>query len=751
MIPCPAVEQLERLLEAGPGAEDSDLVPHIESCPSCQQRLEDLTRGFSSLRGRHEPTSADLSPAPPSAGGVALAARPEHTGDYTPASDLGAPAAPADPDQAVAPDVPGYRILARLGCGGMGVVYRATQERLNRPVALKMLVAGAAASEEQLQRFRIEAEAVARLHHPHIVQIHEVGVAGGLPFFALELLDGGSLEGRLGGEPQAARPAAELLTTLARAVHAAHQAGIVHRDLKPANVLFTADGTPKVTDFGLAKRLEEAAEGHTRTGQVMGSPGYMAPEQARGRSRAVGPAADVYALGVILYEMLTGRVPLKGTTTLETLLLTISGEPVPPRRLQPGVPRDLETVCLKCLHKEPEKRYHSAGHLADDLDRFLHGRPILARPTPWWERAWKWARRHPAAALAFAFFTTLAAAAGAGGWWYYQRTQDETRRAEEERREDADRLARRRDEGQGQLFDGQEALRRGDNPGAIRALSNLITRLGDEPRLDDLRRRAADLLAQAERADAGERARRADQARYDRFQHLRDESLRYDAGFTGLDSPESLTATRSAARAALDIVSSPGRHPPRGVSPPRQQGPLLARRANGSLPAALPKEDQDRVAEGRYEMLLVLAGALAQPLKGEDGRAQAREALAALDEAARLRPGTRAYFLRRAACLDALGDRGGAAQARVEAGRVPPVSAFDHFLSGQERYRSKDLAGAATAFAAAVGLRPDHFWAHYLLALCHLRARPARLGGGLGWGRRSGHGSPPRSDGVDFG
>ena len=218
----------------------------------------------------------------------------------------------------------------------MGVVYKARQRGLNRLVALKMIRGGSQARAEQFARFRVEAEAVARLRHPNIVQIYEIGEADGLPFVALELLEGGGLDDRLAGTPQPGRQAAELVVTLARAVHAAHQAGIVHRDLKPANVLFTADGVPKITDFGLAKRID-ADDGQTESGQIMGTPSYMAPEQAQGHARDVGPAADVYALGAILYEMLTGRPPFKGETPMETVRQVVDDEPVPPSRLVPRV------------------------------------------------------------------------------------------------------------------------------------------------------------------------------------------------------------------------------------------------------------------------------------------------------------------------------------------------------------------------------------------------------------------------------
>jgi len=316
------------------------------------------------------------------------------------------------------PAIAGYEILSELGRGGMGVVYRARQVRLNRPCALKMILSGAHANDEATVRFLAEAEAVARLQHPNVVQIHHIGEADGLPFFELEFLDGGSLDRRLNGTPWPSRRAAELIEAVARGVAEAHRQHIIHRDLKPGNILMAADGTPKITDFGLAKSLNQDS-GLTRSDSIMGSPGYMAPEQAEGNIKQVGPLADVYALGAILYELLTGRPPFRGTTVLETLELAKTAEPVAPSRLVPGLPRDVETIALKCLQKEPGKRYESAAAMAEDLRRFLAGEPIVARPVPFWERAWRWCRRHPAPAALTAAVVLVAAFGLAGILWQW--------------------------------------------------------------------------------------------------------------------------------------------------------------------------------------------------------------------------------------------------------------------------------------------------------------------------------------------
>jgi serine/threonine protein kinase len=432
---CPSPDALAALvLGTLSEAALAEVERHLAGCPGCEAVVASLEgQGdelIAGLRRRSAPTVRR-----PAAAGAAPRARPA---------------------------IPGYDIQGELGRGGMGIVYRAHHLALRRTVALKIIRPGDETTAEELMRFRREALAAARLQHPNVVQIHEVGEHEGRPYFAMEYVPGGNLAQRLAGTPQPPAPSARLTETLARAIHHAHRNGIVHRDLKPANILLQgkrttgdADDTdkkqgtsssvpsvspaidlrPKITDFGLARQLE-GDSGQTESGAVLGTPSYMAPEQALGRTASAGPAADVHALGAILYECLTGRPPFRGATVLETLEQVCHQEPVSLRLLQPRVPRDLETVCLKCLRKEPGRRYASALDLADDLRRFLEGRPVVARPVGGPERLGRWCRRNPAlAGLAAAL--VLALLLGAAGITWKWREAEQRRGEAEAQREKA--------------------------------------------------------------------------------------------------------------------------------------------------------------------------------------------------------------------------------------------------------------------------------------------------------------------------
>jgi tetratricopeptide (TPR) repeat protein len=312
----------------------------------------------------------------------------------------------------------------------MGVVYLARKVKLNRLCALKMILAGAHAGSVIQARFRAEAEAIARLSHPDIVQIYHVGEVEGLPFLELEYLPGGGLDQALNGSPKPALSAASLVEIMARAIAEAHHLGIVHRDLKPANVLLDEQGRPKVADFGLAKILGSDA-GLTRTSAVVGSPSYMAPEQAEGDGKNIGPRTDIYALGSILYELLTGRPPFLAATALETLAHVKAADPVPPSRIQPGMPGEIETICLKCLEKQPARRYATALELAEDLRRFQAGEPITAQDPPIWLLLWKRARRRPALSAALVVGATAILLLCGGSLYYNALLSESVRKAKE--------------------------------------------------------------------------------------------------------------------------------------------------------------------------------------------------------------------------------------------------------------------------------------------------------------------------------
>jgi len=660
------------------------------------------------------------------------------------------PTASAPPPQDIAwPAVPGYQILGELGRGSMGIVYKARQLTLNRLVALKMIYRGSGPGDEVLRRFVEEARVVASLRHPNIVQIYEISLGQEPPFFTLELVEGGSLADQLGGRPQPFRQAARLVAVLAQAIHVAHQGGIVHRDLKPANILlaplekrdshlgaFSEDvrclnpdffsWSPKITDFGLAKQLDGGAS-RTESGLIMGTPSYMAPEQAEGRSRDVGPAADVYALGAILYEMLTGRPPFAAESAVETVLQLFQMEPVAPSRLQPRLPRDLETICLKCLHKEPRRRYPSAEELAQDLQRFLACEPIAARPASVRERLQKWARRRPAlATLAAGGCLAVIALVGLTLWHQADLQSRLTRsRVEERQARDAEELAGRRERLAVQQDKVKDLLRAAEAALAGKEWANARVQIvrardlaAEEPELADLREHIDGLLTQVEQ-------QRSDRERLQKFLQRRNDALFYATLYTGGDQSTSLDETRNAALEALALFGAT----PDSRGAPAVEGPHYQ------------KHEKAEIVAGCYELLLVLAEAVAQPLPGrpaDDGRRQAEQALAILDRAAALGLSTQTYHLRRAQYLTRAGNDEAARQERARAAALPPAGELDHFLLGVEEYRQGHWNQAVSAFESVLQSQPQHFWGNYYLALCWLRSSRAdlavaRLTTCLGW------------------
>ncbi len=391
MSTCPSLEELRRFLASDMlDSQEAAVEIHIDQCAACQKVLDTLTDAAGLQKGAPaaevgpdvNAETMIVTPAPAAKSGAAFlrdlrrsppteAVPRRHENDATDAGE------PALPDTAKAPLppplIPGYIVVKELGRGGMGVVYLARQLDLNRLVAIKMILRGIDTTASEGARFHAEAATIARVHHANIVQIYEVGDVRGHPFIVLEYVEGGTLADKIDGKPLPSSQAIQIVAILAEALQTVHQRGVLHRDLKPGNILLTADGIPKITDFGLAKQVDADGSPYaglrTRTGVVIGTPSYMSPEQASGNTKTVGPAADIYALGAILYELLTGRPPFLGETAMATLSQVLSADPVPPRRLQPRLERDLETVCLKCLQKEPQRRYLSSQDLADDLRR----------------------------------------------------------------------------------------------------------------------------------------------------------------------------------------------------------------------------------------------------------------------------------------------------------------------------------------------------------------------------------------------
>ncbi|HKI34690.1 MAG TPA: protein kinase [Gemmataceae bacterium] len=614
--------------------------------------------------------------------------------------------------------VPGYEIIAELGRGGMGVVYKAWQLKAKRAVALKMLLAHAHASLEEKVRFQIEAEAVARFQHPNLVQLYDIGEHDGLPFFSLEFCGGGSLdrdlkERRRMGQARAPREVAALVEKLARAMHYAHSHGVVHRDLKPGNILLTPEGEPKVADFGLAKRMDSDAE-VTRTGMVMGSPPYMAPEQAAGALRDISPVSDVYALGAILYELLTGRPPFLGATSVETIRQVLNDEPAPPRRLNAAVPRDLEIICLKCLQKDQPKRYASAEALAEDLRRFANDEPISARPTPAWERALKWVRRRPttAALVAVTAFALFAVVVLVVGW---QSQQINQARQELKKFEEQDQVRQR---GGRMLGEARRLEAEGRWATAYVELIRARDALEGLPGLhaDALRQEVEQHLADVgRRREEQERRAQAEKHRAE-FRAAHDKALFYVTLFTGLDPGDNRDKTRAAARDALAVY---------GLDDPAA--------ASSGLEADRPyltRDVYEPLVGACYELLLLWAEAEAGPPPGRaepDGESprRAENALALLARAESLGRAhginTRTYHLRKARYL-ALRAGQKFDPARVdEAAPAAPTGALDWFLEGVERYTSRRYELAAAACHEVLRAQGKHFWARYVLALCHLR------------------------------
>jgi serine/threonine protein kinase/tetratricopeptide (TPR) repeat protein len=673
---------------ASPTGGESAVLPFGETVQFDSR--DPLPDGFPSCFAQTMDHAGPLPPEPPADGptlaGVDTSQKDFEVRQLAPPPDgrtLGEVGASGQPK----PEVPGYEILGVLGRGGMGVVYKARQIGLNRLVALKMVLAGAHAGAQQLGRFQVEAEAVARLDHPNIVQIYEVGKHEGLPYFSLEFVSGGCLADAIAGKLRPPKEVAALVEHLALAMAVAHRHGVIHRDLKPANVLLTLEGTPKITDFGLAKTVESES-GLTNSGALMGTPAYMSPEQAWGETHTIGPPSDLYSLGAILYELLTGRPPFLAPSVLETIDQVRNQEPVPPRRLQPKAPKDLETICLKCLQKEPSKRYANCEELAKDLHRFRSGELIRARPVGKTERLWRWCRRNPRLAVLSAAIALLVCLVGLSLGAVTVRLNRERETASQTRTAATERIEQ-----------AQTAISGGDSGRARDLLGWSDPVLESSPDLQDLRDRRDTLRAQV--------------AVYAEFKQLLDDA-RFDCRFGS--RPEKQRGRQTCVRllALYDQIE-------------QQTGAA----ADGLPP--LNGEQLQLFKEDAFEAFLVAALVERELATDEAGRREAtRRAIEWLNRAEKILPGTRALYVQRSACWGALGEKEADRADVKRAEAITPTSAVDRFwrgfaehLRGEEARRNGNAKAAEAFFrneiaeyAAFVQMRPDNFWGYFNWAVC---------------------------------
>jgi len=595
------------------------------------------------------------------------------------------------------PIVPGYELLGELGRGGMGVVYRARQRGLGRMVALKMVL-NSQASQEELDRFMLEAHAVATVEHPNIVQIYDVGEYKGLPYFSLEFVDGGPLDSKLNNEPQDPVFSATIMAKVCRAMGFAHSKKILHRDLKPANVLLTKGGEPKITDFGLAKQMDAPDEGHTKAGSIMGTPSYMPPEQAEGKAKDLTNLADVYSLGALLYEFITGRPPFKGRTLLETLQHVRTKEPVAPSQLQPSVPPDLQTVCLKALEKDPAKRYPSAEEMAEDLEAYLRGDPIKARPTSRLEKTLRWARRNkPQAALIAMGFTMFFLMITSGFVFLGLDAHNQRLRAErfetiEGQRKDAEVL----------LLGAIDKGEKGDWGQSLAGCNLALVALGDSTDLNEIRQRIQ------EQFDLSQAHIETD-TRAAQFDALVEKAYFSATDLTGKTPFQNTDDVLEYSEGALRLF---------GVG-------LGDEKFHPKFGEHFLEAQKKRILEECGALLLLISSR--QLDKDFNQNKSLERALAVLNLAKQAGSGEKIRHLYMAQYHQALSNRGDkkhqalADAERLEASKVDPQGPREWFFLGDELFRKGEFEKASEAFAKASRLRPIDFWPTYYQAVSAIR------------------------------
>lgn len=594
------------------------------------------------------------------------------------------------------PNVPGYDILGELGRGGMGVVYRAKQRGLGRMVALKMILGGGNLNPEDVARFELEAKAVGSMTHPNIVQVYEVSEFNGLPYFSLEFVDGGPLDSKLKSEPQPAEWCAQMMLQLSRGMAYAHSKQIIHRDLKPANVLVTKDGIGKIADFGLAKKMD-ADDGKTRAGSIMGTPSYMPPEQASGDTADIGPLADIYSLGAMFYEFLTGRPPFRGTTLLQTLEDVRNKEPIAPNVLVQSVPIDLQTICLKCLEKDKSKRYTTADELADDIDRYIKGEPILARPVGMYTKALKWAKRNQAKAALIAVSSVAAVTIFLGSIALMFMAKKELAREQAIaleldgiRKETSPALISAKN-----LFDEKKFEQAKD------ILSTIVAKTAQKDALKEIYDPARKLLD-----DTGDRIKATNDL--ENFSRHYDEALFQSSDAMG-NRVEGREKSMDEASKGLAIV---------GIDYKKDAKYSI------NLPDHLSAEEKKHLREEALELLIIIARRNAMPLPElAPGEFKKRnlESLEVMEKTLGFAEANHIYHLIKADLYEKLGQLPEARAELEKSNSIKPERASEFFFLGMGAFNQTKYDLAQSYFEKALRKDPDLFWANFLTAVCQVR------------------------------